>query len=156
MKTFVKQRTNYWMVTIIILAFVSLCAAESERDFPIRAAPFQEVRITGGFWKLRLQATAGTTLPHVLQQCRETGRLSNFEIAAGRMHCILSIASTVRCATAGGKLYARAIPAVVTCVPGSCTTWNLTVRKYTISPASIPRTWLNLMRNGKNGHGMPR
>jgi len=41
-------------------------------------------QIDGGFWQQRLDVHYQSTLPHVLEQCRITGRLSNFEIAAGR------------------------------------------------------------------------
>ena len=50
----------------------------------IEPVPFKQVRLTGGFWAERIEANATTTLPHVLDQCRTTGRLSRFEIAAGR------------------------------------------------------------------------
>ena len=79
-----EQKIRRWMIAIGVLGFCGLCAAEPERDHPIRPVPYRQVDITGGFWKARVQAAVETTLPHVLQECRETGRLSNFEIASGR------------------------------------------------------------------------
>lgn len=61
-----------------------LSAAETARQGAVEPIPLKQVRITGGFWAARIEANARTTLPHVLEQCRQTGRLSNFEIAAGR------------------------------------------------------------------------
>ncbi len=73
----------------VAAGFLSLgCAAElsaqAGRKTPIEPVPFKQVRITGGFWFDRIEANAKTTLPHVLDQCRKTGRLDNFEIAAGK------------------------------------------------------------------------
>ncbi|MDP6634797.1 MAG: glycoside hydrolase family 127 protein [Phycisphaerae bacterium] len=51
---------------------------------PVTPVPFKQVRITGGLWGQRIEVNAKSTLPHVLEQCRTTGRISNFEIAAGR------------------------------------------------------------------------
>ena len=61
-----------------------LAAAEVYGGVPIEPVPFTQVRIAGGFWGARIAANAKGTLPHALEQCRKTGRLSNFEIAAGK------------------------------------------------------------------------
>ena len=51
---------------------------------PVEPVGFTQVRITGGLWDQQIETNAKSTLPHVLEQCRKTGRISNFEIAAGK------------------------------------------------------------------------
>jgi DUF1680 family protein len=58
-------------------------AVEPTQDYLITEVPVRDVNITGGFWRQRLDTHFATTLGHVLKQCEETGRLENFEIAAG-------------------------------------------------------------------------
>jgi hypothetical protein len=49
-----------------------------------RAAALTEARLTDEFWRPRLERNRSTTIPHILRQNRETGRVANFERAAGR------------------------------------------------------------------------
>lgn len=51
-------------------------------DYPIRPAPFTAVRITGGFWHTRQQVNLAVTVPYAIKQCEDTGRLTNFDLAA--------------------------------------------------------------------------
>ena len=57
--------------------------ATPETAQPLRPVPFTQVHVTGGFWGPRVQTTITHTLEHCLQQCEETGRLANFDRAAG-------------------------------------------------------------------------
>lgn len=69
-------------MAVAILSAPSVIAAPP-RDYPIQPVPLNQVRITGGFWDQRLDNHFGKGLDHALDQCRKTGRLDNFEIAAG-------------------------------------------------------------------------
>ena len=69
------------LVVVACLLF-SGCAAVGAGS--IEPAEFKQVRITGGIWDRQIETNAKSTLPHVLEQCRTTGRISNFEIAAGK------------------------------------------------------------------------
>lgn len=51
----------------------------------LRAVPFTAVRIADEFWAPRLRLVREVTLPHCFRQCEETGRLSNFDKAAGKV-----------------------------------------------------------------------
>lgn len=51
-------------------------------DYPIRPVPFTAVRITGGFWHTRQQVNLRVTVPYAIKQCEDTGRLTNFDLAA--------------------------------------------------------------------------
>lgn len=52
-------------------------------DYPISPIPFTEVALTDVFWAPRLETNRRATLPYCLDKCEETGRISNFDRAAG-------------------------------------------------------------------------
>ncbi len=51
----------------------------------LKAIPFTNVTINDRFWSPRLKTNSEKTIPHELEQCRITGRISNFAKAAGLM-----------------------------------------------------------------------
>jgi len=51
----------------------------------IRPVSFTSVKIADEFWAPRLEAVLQNTLPHCFQQCEQTGRLRNFDKAAGKL-----------------------------------------------------------------------
>lgn len=55
-------------------------------DYPIRPVPFTAVRVTDGFWKAKQETNRTVTVPFALEQCEESGRLRNFDLAAEVMH----------------------------------------------------------------------
>jgi DUF1680 family protein len=69
-------------VAIAILLAAAACRPEPQ---PIRAVPFTEVRLTDSFWRPRLETNRTVTIPHLLGQNEETGRVDNFRKAAGLM-----------------------------------------------------------------------
>ena len=52
---------------------------------PYRAGTLEEVRLTDDFWRPRLETNRTVTIPHIFRENRETGRVANFERAAGRL-----------------------------------------------------------------------
>jgi len=54
-----------------------------DRDYNIRPVPFNQVQVQDGFWTPRLETNRTVTIPYCFQKCEETGRISNFEKAAG-------------------------------------------------------------------------
>ena len=56
----------------------------SSRDYPITPVRLGQVEVVGGFWDGWLESHFTKGIDHALDQCRKTGRLDNFEIAAGR------------------------------------------------------------------------
>lgn len=48
------------------------------------AVPFTHVTIEDTFWSPRIETNRRVTIPYDFEKCRETGRLSNFDKAAGR------------------------------------------------------------------------
>jgi len=51
--------------------------------YPIRPVPFTAVRLADAFWAPRLETNRRVTIPFALKQSADTGRLKNFDIAAG-------------------------------------------------------------------------
>lgn len=53
------------------------------RDYPIRAVPFYDVSVNDGFWAPRLERNRLVSIPHIMRENERTGRVANFEKAAG-------------------------------------------------------------------------
>lgn len=47
--------------------------------------PFTDVSIADAFWRPRLDTNRQVTLPYCFRKCEETGRIANFDRAAGRL-----------------------------------------------------------------------
>jgi DUF1680 family protein len=69
------------LAVVVVFAAVA-CRREPP---PIRAVPFTEVQLTDSFWRPRLATNRTVTIPHILRQNEETGRVDNFRKAAGAM-----------------------------------------------------------------------
>ena len=54
-------------------------------DYPIQPVPFADVSVEGGFWEPRLETNRTVTVWSNFHKCEETGRLSNFAKAGGRL-----------------------------------------------------------------------
>jgi len=67
-----------WILAVLICA-----ACRPKAESPLRAVPFESVRLTDSFWRPRLSTNRTVTLPHILRQNEETGRVDNFRKAAG-------------------------------------------------------------------------
>ena len=52
-------------------------------DYPIQPIPFTSVKLTDNFWAPRIKKNATVTIPIAFGYCESTGRVRNFEIAAG-------------------------------------------------------------------------
>ena len=51
-------------------------------DYPFKPVPFTAVHLNDIFWAPRLETNRVTTIPYAFDQCRESGRMYNFERAA--------------------------------------------------------------------------
>jgi DUF1680 family protein len=71
-------------VTGLIILFSGCTKKSSDRaDYPIQPVPFTSVRLTDNFWAPRIKKNASVTIPIAFGYCESTGRVKNFEIAAG-------------------------------------------------------------------------
>ncbi len=67
-----------------IAALLPACRkAERIADYPIQPVPFTSVKLTDDFWAPRIRKNASVTIPIAFGYCESTGRVRNFEIAAG-------------------------------------------------------------------------
>ena len=55
----------------------------SSGDYPTQPVPFTSVKLTDNFWAPRIKKNAEVTIPIAFGYCESTGRVKNFEIAAG-------------------------------------------------------------------------
>ncbi len=52
--------------------------AQNQAGYPITPVPFTATHVSGGFWKQRLDACRGVTIPLAFSKCEESGRYENF------------------------------------------------------------------------------
>ncbi|MDH7598584.1 MAG: glycoside hydrolase family 127 protein [Sedimentisphaerales bacterium] len=73
----------YLLPIVILLVSTVVQGPAPQQDYPVQAVPAESVILQDGFWSVRLKVNREVTIPHCLQQCQQTGRISNFEKAAG-------------------------------------------------------------------------
>lgn len=68
-----------------VILLIPGCAKESSSsaDYPIQPVPFTSVKLTDNFWAPRIKKNSTVTIPIAFGYCESTGRVKNFEIAAG-------------------------------------------------------------------------
>ena len=68
-----------------LFVLISGCSKKSSAgaDYPIQPVPFTAVKLTDIFWAPRIKKNASVTIPIAFGFCESTGRVKNFEIAAG-------------------------------------------------------------------------
>lgn len=60
------------------------CSSGEKLDYTIKSAKLTDVRFNDNFWSSRIETGRKVTIPHNFKQIEDTGRLKNFEIAAGQ------------------------------------------------------------------------
>ncbi len=75
-------------VVLALGLYGGLCAAQDqktrlERDYDVTPVPFNQVHVQDDFWADRLATSRLVTIPYCFEKCEETGRIRNFEKAAG-------------------------------------------------------------------------
>ncbi|MET0463283.1 MAG: glycoside hydrolase family 127 protein [Chitinophagaceae bacterium] len=53
-------------------------------DYPIQPVAFTQVKVIDHFWAPKIRTNADVTIPYTLDQCKRTGRIDNFLVAAGK------------------------------------------------------------------------
>ncbi|HEC02739.1 MAG TPA: glycoside hydrolase family 127 protein, partial [Phycisphaerales bacterium] len=77
------------IAAIVMLSLsATLCPAQDQkaeltRDYNIKPVTFNNVRVEDRFWTPRLETSRKVTIPYCFEKCEETGRIRNFEKAAG-------------------------------------------------------------------------
>ena len=72
-------------VILLVLATLLLyCRPKTQTpSYNVKPVPFTQVKITDNFWAPRIETVRTVTIPYAFQQCVETGRVKNFEVAGG-------------------------------------------------------------------------
>lgn len=78
------MRNSLFFVSLLLLTGCSNNGQQMmvNSQYPIDPVPFTSVKVDGGFWGQRLQASREVTVPLAFSKCEETGRYRNFENAA--------------------------------------------------------------------------
>ncbi|MDC6390547.1 glycoside hydrolase family 127 protein [Maribacter sp. PR1] len=76
-------RPDYGITILLFLMFGENWAQQEKQDYPIQPIAFTNVRIEDDFWERRLETNREVTIPYTFQKSEETGRINNFERAAG-------------------------------------------------------------------------
>ena len=74
-------RTAAFIAAISILPFC-LAALLQSADYAFTAVPLTAVEVTDGFWAPKIATNRTVTIPHILAENEETGRVDNFRKAA--------------------------------------------------------------------------
>ncbi len=53
------------------------------REYPVRPVPFYQVTVDDDFWAPRIERNRAVSIPHIMSENERTGRVANFEKAAG-------------------------------------------------------------------------
>ena len=75
-------------VVLLAVATTALLVAQEParhpaRDYRIRPVPFYDVTVDDGFWAPRIDRNRSVSIPHIMRENERTGRVANFEKAAG-------------------------------------------------------------------------
>lgn len=89
------RRRKDFVIGILIVALASTCGGtrylsasgqerpKSDEDTQLTEPSLSEVRIEDSFWKPRIEINRTLSLDHQHEECVQTGRIANFEVAAG-------------------------------------------------------------------------
>lgn len=73
------------MLPLLLFLFVWTVQAQAPADYPIRPVPMTDVRIEDEFWRARMDVNRTVSIPHIMRQNEDTGRVANFLKAAGKV-----------------------------------------------------------------------
>jgi hypothetical protein len=76
-------RTLLIVSGFLVLSFGCTKKTSTVADYPIQPVPFTQVKLTDSFWAPRIKKNASVTIPIAFGFCESTGRVKNFDIAAG-------------------------------------------------------------------------
>ena len=76
-------------IIFALILFCPGCGKKAPTDYPVKPVPFTAVQFQDNFWLPRMETNRSVTIPYAFEQSRETGRIKNFEIAAGMVQVAL-------------------------------------------------------------------
>jgi uncharacterized protein len=71
------MNTTIWRRTVVVFCAAAIASpiASSPGEYPIRPVPATAVRFTDRFWRPKLEVNRTVTIPHILRENDETGRV---------------------------------------------------------------------------------
>jgi DUF1680 family protein len=80
------MRLQYAFLLPLSLGCLADAAAQVKlkSDYPIQPVAFTQVMVNDNFWAPKIRTNAEVTIPYTLDQCKRTGRIDNFLVAAGK------------------------------------------------------------------------
>ena len=72
-------------VLLVVCIMTPLACAADRPHRRLEPVPFTQVKLDDAFWAPRIETNRTVTVPHDFRKCEETGRISNFAKAAGKM-----------------------------------------------------------------------
>jgi len=73
------------MVTTLFTLLTGVIQSAEGQTQNLTAVPFTDVTIADEFWAPRMETNRKVTIPYDFKKCEETGRVENFDVAAGKM-----------------------------------------------------------------------
>jgi DUF1680 family protein len=73
------------MFTALLALLVAMAGSAHAQTAKVTAVPFTDVTIADEFWAPRMETNRSVTIPYDFKKCEETGRVENFNVAAGKM-----------------------------------------------------------------------
>lgn len=70
-------------IFIALFLIINACPVSGQGNYPIQQVPFTSVKVTDNFWAPRIKINHEVTIPIAIEQSTISGRIKNFEIAAG-------------------------------------------------------------------------
>ena len=77
------KKLIYLLFLVVFNAILIAGCKRKQEDYPIRPVPFTSVKLTDNFWAPRIKKNATVTIPIAFSYCESSGRIKNFEVAAG-------------------------------------------------------------------------
>lgn len=79
------RKNNVFVLAFLVVVLFSACQTSQkvEGDYPIQPVAFNQVELNDEFWAPRIRLNHTLTIPYAFDQSEQTGRIKNFEIAAG-------------------------------------------------------------------------
>src|SRR4030066_1235397 len=83
-----RQTCSAFLTVLMTSGLCSVLLAEEQkvalqRDYNVKPVPFSMVTVQDNFWTPRLETSRNVTIPYAFTMCEETGRIRNYEKAAG-------------------------------------------------------------------------
>ncbi|MBC7362132.1 MAG: glycoside hydrolase family 127 protein [Candidatus Aminicenantes bacterium] len=80
----IKRKVAGPVAILFLFLLTGGCSSGEKLDYTIKSAKLTDVRFNDNFWSSRIETGRKVTIPHNFKQIEDTGRLKNFEIAAGQ------------------------------------------------------------------------